>query len=119
MDFTVSSNPAVSTITRAITSPYQVNDWTGQGFWKSQANVTYIVASAARTGATMTLSGVVNKTGPSQAISGYGVSPGADLSYAVALSASGDYTVVHTNIATVNYAFDIDVELSKKPSFHN
>lgn len=119
-EFDVTSDPAITSLTRAKAYIRQTNDWTGKGTWKINFNVAFNVASAARTRCIMTILGVTNKNianfaqaiATNQQASEIGTSGYAD-------SNTSQYRSLHQTDTTSRYAFSGDVECDKKPDFHN
>lgn len=118
-DFTVTSNPSVVAVTRAKAFIRQINDWTGKGTWKINFNVIYSVANVARTIVTMTLSGVTNKSGAIQAIVASHNNSTVALNKFQASAGTGVYVIQHASVASTLYHWAADVELERKPDFHN
>ncbi len=121
-DFTVTSSPAVSSLIRAKTYIRQTNDWTGKGTWKFNFNIVYEVASASRTGVTMSISGIALEATATyfQAISAFSNAVGASIEKQQANpTGANDFTIAHISQTTVRYSFSGDVELESKATFHN
>ena len=111
-DFSITSTPAVSSLVRAVAIPYQTSD----GAWRLNFNVEYQVASAVRTNAVMTMSGVTVKTGTNQAISANQMdlnTPFMARNYA----ATTFFNCFHASATTTQYTFSGDVELNAKPTW--
>lgn len=119
-DFDVSSSPAVTSVIRARVYIRQINDWTGKGTWKNNFNISYNVASASRTSAIMTISGVLNKNVANfeQPIAAFENTGNGVLS-AFAVPNTATYSINHASSTNTEYHWSGDVELDKKPPLHN
>lgn len=117
VDFSVTSNPAVTVFNSSLIGVRQLNDWTGRGIWKIDGNVRYQVASGSRTSVTMTISGIINKTGLGQAITAHNQNSVSPLD-AIAASAINTFTFNHASGSTNNYSWQFNIEQDKKPLFH-
>ncbi len=118
-DFTVTSNPAVSSMVGATVFVRQTNDWTGIGTWKINYNIQYNVASASRAQCIATLSGIAFKTGVDQAATASCVASSGFIVQQYAQGNAGNIYVNHNPGASTKYAFSGDVYLNSKPTFHS
>lgn len=120
-DFTTTSNPAITVLDRSRAYVRQANDWTGKGTWKFNFNVDYDVANAVRSTCTMTISGIITASGGGvrQGISAMSINAGSFVDFSYALTGTNLFTVSHTNVNTISYFWSGDIELDKKPTFHN
>lgn len=114
-DFSFTVDPAITSLKRASATPYQTNDWTGVGIWHIKGNIFAQSTSSATK--TATISGVVFKNVATfnQPIT---VNYSVNSSGAVVDPGTDDILLVHT-AATANTNLTFDLELDKKPLFHN
>ncbi len=121
-DFSVSSVPAVTNLGGATARVKQVNDWTGAGAWMVGGNITYDVASVAGSTATMTLTGIIFKTGYRQQCTGItDVTSGTSIrNNAYSDPGTGDIVINHGTITKTGFQVSMGyLELDKKPTFHS
>ena len=111
-DFTIGTiTPLFSEIT-----VYQVNDWAGKGSWKIAGSAYGTISTAARTGVTVAISGVISSN--NQGISATSNGSAAYIQLAQFSNASGNMDIQHANISTSNYRFGFESKVTKKPTFH-
>lgn len=116
-DFSVTSSPTVLVLSGAKLWVRQVNDWTGRGFWKLNFNIRYTVASATRTACVMTIGGIENAA-KKQSISASSEQD-ADQRFSFATASASTYVIEHASFTTIGYMWSADIELIRKPTFHN
>jgi hypothetical protein len=106
----VTSNPAVSSMAKAVAVITKCDS----GQYRMKFNISYSVASAARTGVTCTISGATFSF--TQAVTGlnYG---GAMTTGVEATGGASTLIYYHSSATTTAYSFSGDVELSSRPTW--
>jgi hypothetical protein len=110
---TFSASTPTATNVRSILIPYKMQD----GTWRLKFNITYSCASAVRTSAGVTLSGVTFKNTSTyfEAVTAYAYSTASLAAYTA--PNTGSLTIEHASATTDKYTFSGDVELDSKPTW--